>query len=150
MGSGHRAAWAEGPKQGLGDTLVTVLEECMCVCVWAQPPSRLQEEHARAPVLRSLANNRHLISVCRITVAQEGGTRRQVEELLTSSLGVSVSPFAPATAVQGLSPMSTWPRGGKSVPPGGSPSCTFMNNGRYFPIFSQNPKYVSHHLTFKG
>ena len=31
MGSGHRAAWAEGPKQGLGDTVVTVLEECVCV-----------------------------------------------------------------------------------------------------------------------
>ena len=34
MGSGHRAAWAEGPKQGLGDTVVTVLEECVCVSTY--------------------------------------------------------------------------------------------------------------------
>ena len=151
MGSGHRAAWAEGPKQGLGDTVVTVLEECVCM---STAPIKAAGGTPKGPCA-PLPGKQQALNQCLRNHCSTGRRRWKAgggaADIVLGCQRVTLcSCRCCAGSCLGLSPMSTQPQGGKSLPPGGSLSCTFMNNGRYFPTFPQNPKYVSHHLTFKG
>lgn len=76
-----------------------------------------------------------------------GATRRQVEELLTMSLGVSMSSLLlPLLCPEPHVNMALrWEvRATRRVT-----VLYIYAQWKVFPHLSQNPKYVSHHLTFK-
>ena len=123
------------------DTCVAVLEECVCVCVCARARVHGRSQgccrrHTQSSCTllpsRQQALNPCLLNHC---CTQKEAPEARVQGLLTS-LGVSVSSFAPASAVQvhawvpcqhDMSPV--WEVHGHTT--SRSQSCTFMNKGRH-------------------